>query len=130
MTHEELIKEIRRLPLAKRKVLLEAIVRSVQDEAPELELSEEGTEPIEDGVDVYDNLTLSEAQQIAGMWTRKKTNQSATHPHSADQQAFASVNERLAAVQRLFGILKRDGEAPAEEELKEEYANYLAEKYS
>ena len=41
-----------------------------------------------------------------------------------------SIEERLAAVGRLYGILKRDGEAPTDEELKEEYADYLAEKYS
>ena len=89
MTHEELIKEIYQLPLDKRKVVLKAIERSVQDE-----------------------------QQAA-----EKT-------RSTDNQDQLSTEERLAAVQRLFGILKRDGEAPTDEELKEEYANYLAEKYS
>ena len=89
MTHEELIKEIHQLPLEKRKVILKAIERSVQDE-----------------------------QQAA-----EKT-------RSIDNQDQLSTEERLAAVQRLFGILKRDGEAPTDEELKEEYANYLAEKYS
>ena len=89
MTHEELIKKIHQLPLDKRKVVLKAIERSVQDE-----------------------------QQAA-----EKT-------RSIDNQDQLSTEERLAAVQRLFGILKRDGEAPTDEELKEEYANYLAEKYS
>lgn len=85
MTQEELIKEIHQLPLDKRKVVLRAIERSVQDE-----------------------------QQSAG-----KPN-----------QVQLSVDERLAVVHRLFGILKREGEAPTDEELKQEYANYLAEKYS
>ena len=89
MTHEELIREIDQLPLDERKVVLEAITRSVQVEQQSIEDSQ----PIEN------------AQQM-------------------------SIEERLAAVKRLFGILKRDGEAPTDEELKEEYADYLAEKYS
>lgn len=89
MTHEELIKEIYQLPLEKRKVVLKAIERSVQDEQ-----------------------------------------QTAEEPRSIDNQGQLSIDERLAVVQRLFGILKREGEAPTDEELKEEYADYLAEKYS
>ena len=56
--------------------------------------------------------------------------QSVEKTRSIDNQDQLSIDERLAVVQRLFGILKRDGEAPTDEELKEEYANYLAEKYS
>ena len=89
MTHEELIKEIHRLPLDEKKVILRAIERSVQDE-----------------------------QQYAGK------------SGSIDNEDHQSTEERLAVVERLFGILKREGEAPTDEELKEEYANYLAEKYS
>jgi len=89
MTHEELIKKIHQLPLDKRKVVLRAIERSVQDEQ-----------------------------------------QSAEKTRAIDNQDQLSIDERLAVVQRLFGILKRDGEAPTDEQLKEEYADYLAEKYS
>lgn len=89
MTHEELIKKIHQLPLDKRKVVLKAIERSVQDEQ-----------------------------------------QSAEKTRSIDNQGQLSIDERLAVVQRLFGVLKRDGEAPTDEQLKEEYADYLAEKYS
>ncbi|MGB9180960.1 MAG: hypothetical protein WCB68_17140 [Pyrinomonadaceae bacterium] len=47
----------------------------------------------------------------------------------------ASVDEdererRVAAVRRLRGIIKFDGPPPPEEELKEDYVNYLIEKYS
>jgi hypothetical protein len=56
--------------------------------------------------------------------------QAAANPRSIGNPDQLSTEERLAVVQRLFGILKRDGEAPTDEELKEEYANYLAEKYS
>jgi hypothetical protein len=37
---------------------------------------------------------------------------------------------RVAAVHRLQGIIKFDGEPPSDEELKEDYAKYLTEKYS
>jgi len=37
---------------------------------------------------------------------------------------------KLAAVQRLRGILKTSGKPPTDEELKEDYTNYLIEKYS
>ena len=37
---------------------------------------------------------------------------------------------RLAAVRRLRGSLKPEGELPSDEEVKESYTDYLAEKYS
>lgn len=37
---------------------------------------------------------------------------------------------KMSAVRRLRGIAKFDGEPPSDEELKEEYVNYLTEKYS
>jgi hypothetical protein len=41
-----------------------------------------------------------------------------------------SVEEKLAIVERLAGIAKVEGKsAPTDEEIKEDYANYLAEKY-
>lgn len=47
-------------------------------EAPDWQVCE-----LEDGVikndsDIYDNLTYAEAQQIAGMWTKKKEDAEAT----------------------------------------------------
>jgi hypothetical protein len=41
-------------------------------EAPDWEVAELENGKVIDSSDVYDNLTLAEAQQIAGMWTRKK----------------------------------------------------------
>jgi hypothetical protein len=42
----------------------------------------------------------------------------------------SSLEEKLAAFHRLHGLLKTDAPPPTDEELKEEYVNYLAEKYS
>ncbi|MGA9994009.1 MAG: hypothetical protein WBP93_01285 [Pyrinomonadaceae bacterium] len=40
--------------------------------APDWEVCELEDGVIVDNADIYDNLTLAEANQIAGMWTRKK----------------------------------------------------------
>ena len=37
---------------------------------------------------------------------------------------------KIAAVRRLRGIAKPEGDPPSDEELKEDYVNYLTEKYS
>ena len=41
-------------------------------EAPDWEVAELEDGVVKDNSDIYDNLTLAEAQQIAGMWTKKK----------------------------------------------------------
>ncbi|HEX8649567.1 MAG TPA: hypothetical protein VF708_01910 [Pyrinomonadaceae bacterium] len=75
MTHEQLIKEIRQLPLEQRMELLEVISRSVREELRPRE-------------------------------------------------------RRESIVSRLRGIAKPDGLPPSDEEIKEDYARYLTEKYS
>ncbi|PYS64904.1 MAG: hypothetical protein DMF74_05505 [Acidobacteria bacterium] len=47
--------------------------------------------------------------------------------HSKNESSF---EEKLAAFHRLHGMLKTDAPPPTDEELKEDYINYLAEKYS
>ena len=41
-------------------------------EAPDWEVAELENGVVKDSADIYDNLTLAEAHQIAGMWTKKK----------------------------------------------------------
>jgi hypothetical protein len=41
-------------------------------EAPDWEVCELENGVVKNDADIYDNLTLAEAQQIAGMWTKKK----------------------------------------------------------
>jgi hypothetical protein len=41
-------------------------------EAPDWEVAELENGVIKNDADIYDNLTLAEANQIAGMWTKKK----------------------------------------------------------
>ncbi|MDT4898329.1 MAG: hypothetical protein QOH25_3406 [Acidobacteriota bacterium] len=42
----------------------------------------------------------------------------------------SEIERRLSAVHRLRGIIKFDGDPPSDEELKDDYTNYLIEKYS
>jgi hypothetical protein len=42
----------------------------------------------------------------------------------------SETERRLSAVHRLRGIIKLDGRTPSDEELKDDYINYLIEKYS
>lgn len=41
-------------------------------EAPDWEILELENGIVKNNADIYDNLTLAEAHQICGMWTRKK----------------------------------------------------------
>jgi len=41
-------------------------------ESPDWEVAELENGRVVDNSDIYDNLTYAEAQQIAGMWTKKK----------------------------------------------------------
>jgi len=41
-------------------------------QAPDWEVAELENGVVKDSADIYDNLTLAEAHQIAGMWTKKK----------------------------------------------------------
>lgn len=42
----------------------------------------------------------------------------------------ADRERKIAAVRRLRGTLKSEGHSPSDEDLREEYTNYLTEKYS
>lgn len=47
-------------------------------EAPDWEVAELENGRVVDNSDIYDNLTFAEAQQIGGMWTKKKEEAEAT----------------------------------------------------
>jgi hypothetical protein len=51
---------------------------------------------------------------------------------SATRNSEVTVDSerKIAAVRRLRGIAKSEGEPPSDEALKEDYVNYLSEKYS
>lgn len=60
------------------------------------------------------------------------TSGDATHLEKETPEASAQseTERRLAAVHRLRGIIKFDGDPPSDEKLKDDYTNYLIEKYS
>ena len=88
MTREELVKEIKQLPLAEREAVVEEVSRSIQEE-----------------VEANGSLAKSEEQRNR-------------------------IEQKLAAVNRLRGLFKTDAPPPTDEELKEDYVNYLTKKYS
>jgi len=55
---------------------------------------------------------------------------SAAQPESRQIEIQETGQDKLSISQRLRGVLKFDGEPPTDEELKEMYTDYLAEKYS
>ena len=50
--------------------------------------------------------------------------------NNAEVTGESERERKIAAIRRLRGIAKFDGEPPSDEELKEDYINYLTEKYS
>ena len=81
---------------------------------------------LEDRIALIEAITSSLREDLAA-------GQGADAPHSTSNSEVTDDGERagkIAAVRRLRGIGKSEGEPPSDEELKEDYGNYLAEKYS
>jgi hypothetical protein len=51
-------------------------------------------------------------------------------PSNSEITDESERERKIAAVRRLRGIAKSGAEPPSDEELKEDYVNYLSEKYS
>jgi hypothetical protein len=64
-------------------------------------------------------------EEISRSVTEELRSAGATKDRSTDSTA-----ERLAAFHRLQGMLKTNGSPPTDQELKDDYVNYLEEKYS
>jgi hypothetical protein len=103
MTQEELIREIKQLPLERQREILDAISRDVW----------EATSPPEDRAAIFERL-----QGIG------KPDRSAHVP-----QVSNAENGRVAISQRLYGILQFEGGPPTDEEVKDMIADYLLKKY-
>jgi hypothetical protein len=103
MTQEELIKEIKQLPPADKRALLDVILQIVRDEMQSAVPRKSVVEQLH-GIGKPEFETRDEAQD--------------------------SQRERSTLSQRLYGILEFDGEPPNEEEVKDMIADYLIRKYS
>lgn len=103
MTQEELIKEIKQLPVEHKRALLDVLHQIVQDDT-ESSIRRE-----------------SVAEQLHGI----AKPEFGTRDESQDSQ-----RSRLSLSQRLYGVLKFDGDPPNDEEVKDMIADYLIRKYS
>lgn len=101
MTHAQIIEEIKQLSAEDKKALLDEVFQLVQDESPVRR--------------------TSVIEQLHGIGK----------PEFGERdEAQDSQRERSSLSQRLYGILKFDGEPPDDEEVKNLIADYLLRKYS
>ncbi len=104
MTQEELIKEIKQLPLDRQKEIVDVITRNVR----------ERTHPLEDRLGIVSRLRGIAKPEDSGR----------------DTQAEVARDGHLSISQRLYGILEFEGGPPTDAEVKDMIANHLLEKYS
>ena len=104
MTQEELIREIKQLPLDRQREVLDVILREVREK----------TQPPKDRTSI-----ISSLRGIA------KTDNS-----PSDTQPEEFRDGHLSISQRLYGILSFEGGPPTDDEVKDMIADYLLEKYS
>ncbi len=94
MTQQQFIEEAKRLSVAERVALIEAISRSLRED---LQTHDGGARTVP--------------------------------PETLESTGQSERERKIAAVRQLRGILKTEG-PPSDEEWKEDYVNYLTEKYS
>ncbi|HEX8177929.1 MAG TPA: hypothetical protein VF525_00155 [Pyrinomonadaceae bacterium] len=111
MTHEQLINEIKQLPLEQRVELLKIISRSVREEM----------QPRVPGWSV-DNLLRNS--------TKPDNSPLIDQELPAHTEAQFAGQDGMPISQLLHGVIKFEGAAPTDEELKDIYADHLLEKYS
>jgi len=68
-------------------------------------------------------LPVSQRLELIELLTHSLREELAPQPTIATEDAVDTVN-------RLFGILRMDDPPPTDEEIKEDYTNYLSQKYS
>ena len=68
-------------------------------------------------------LPVSQRLELIELLTHSLREELAPQPTTATEDAVDMVN-------RLFGILRTDDLPPTDEEIKEDYTNYLSQKYS
>lgn len=95
MTQQQFLEEIRKLSIAERIALIEAIFRIVRED---LKMSS-------------GNVAISGGE-------------------TSEANVQEERERKIAAARRLRGALKTSGDPPSDEELKDDYTNYLIEKYS
>ena len=80
---------------------------------------------VTDRIDLLEAITRSLREDLG----TREDEASGSGAESEQPRAQNSVEDKVLLVQRLYGILKFDGDPPTDEELKDVYADYLMEKY-
>ena len=153
MNKEELVKKAKGLPIAERKAVVKEVSLSIFEELDTDAVARQ-TEILNAEFDAQVISDLFE-QRISEMTPERQVLSLSMRGYSAPEIAkhlgisvstvkmrlhtiFTELTEksrenrpeRLAAFHRLRGMLKTDGPAPTDQELKEDYISFLAEKYS
>ncbi|MCU1268292.1 MAG: hypothetical protein JWM21_4610 [Acidobacteria bacterium] len=121
MTQKELIYKISRLPIAQQVEILKVIVQLVADE---IQAGGGGSAEQSNDDDIRKLLDAlrSPREHKEGFSFRER------FPTATGLESEGRPDMRLS--QRLYGILKFDGEPPTDDEIKDSRADYLTEKYS
>lgn len=118
MTQEEIINTIRLLPLSQKVEILETVVHHLGEDLRDNETSAKSVEAP----------TTTREEKLAAIERLRGLLETAVEP--AVSVCNGGEQEGLRLSQRLYGILKFEGEPPADEEIKNSRAEYLMEKYS
>lgn len=81
---------------------------------------------VEERIALIDVITRSLREDLE---PRKESN-SVNSAESSQIETQGQDESRVLLSQRLYGIIKFDGNPPTDEEIKDHYADYLTEKYS
>ncbi|HEX8131790.1 MAG TPA: HU family DNA-binding protein [Pyrinomonadaceae bacterium] len=119
MTRQQFIEEI-----------TQSKARLVEDVARAAELTEKDAERLVEIVfeRIIEALNQGEKIELRGFGSFRV--RGARRARNAEVSGESERERKIAAIRRLRGIAEFDGESPSDEELKEDYINYLTEKYS
>jgi len=121
MTQRELIYTISRLPITQQVEILKVILQLVADE---LQASDGGSAAQTKDEDLRKLLDALQALREGKYGFSFRELVSTANNVESEGQADMCLS------QRLYGILKFDGEPPSDDEIKDSRADYLMEKYS
>jgi hypothetical protein len=121
MTQKELISKISSLPITQQVEILNVILQLVADD-----LKASGGSGSSRFVDEEIGWILALRASREGKEGFPVVKE--LYPPASEVESEAQADMRLS--QRLYGILKFDGEPPTDDEIKDSRADYLMEKYS
>jgi len=118
MTQQELFEQIRQLPLIQKIEILETVFHDLGEE---LRANGENSSSVTQPAATREE-KLAAMQRLQGLLKIEVT--------TAESDIEDQEPEGRRLSQRLYGILKFEGEPPTDAEIKDARADYLMEKYS